>query len=437
MRFCMSLITAITNFHPFFINLKKNINSCVERNPGQSVDDLVINSKYPVRTIILGLRYLIEDKQIHVDGYGKLFSSNNPKFELQKTNVSLIDEDSYCLHLKDRKTPSLLCGQRVLIPNSAIERGEFIIKSTSSDEGVIVFLGDDDLVSPYVAKKLKGWKVIVVDIDISVLKEAENIAEKLNANIYTIHADLCQTDIKSIGNADVVVCDPFPSKDGSFEGFFWAKCSDILVENGILITTISPSHKPRTYSYGAQVELLNQGYIIEQLNDSFGKYEVFPFEFTDTEVLFIELNKLKSTVSHTKSILSARYYPNLRNKTVPNFDFKSWVESTESNYLLKQAGLEKQRELSALRGISNSEETFPEPNIGFDISYLIPHLMREKHLEVVDTIKAINDYVNSLGLTVLPGEIEELYRLNKSNTFEPCEENIIALIVRALESWGE
>ena len=129
---------------------------------------------------------------------------------------------------------------------------------------------------------------------------------RLGGQVTTLQIDLSDSQsLDSVPKVDMVVCDPYPSADGSFESMFWSRARKILGQRSILITTLSPSHKPTDFSRPALRTLHDLGFTLLDLRADYGLYESFGFEFTEVERQMLAKYKLESTISHSKSLMAA------------------------------------------------------------------------------------------------------------------------------------
>lgn len=451
----MSLVSWILKDHPFFCDLRKHLLNIIAMGNIQSIDELVVRARRPIRTVILMLNELIQDNQVEIDN-GFIVIKGDKRSELpfkktknllyQRNIISLDIINSFLDYFTSREEPALLWGQRRLIPESAIARAVYIVSRLENKEGRILFIGDDDLVSPIFAKLLPSWKVYVVDIDQGVLNKIKKISSLMEAKVITYNADISQFHLHFDKKCDVVVCDPFPSGDGSFESLFWYYSSNVLCNSGLLITTVAPSHKPDIYSVEALKELNNLGFCLMDLQADFGMYEVFDFELTNFESEFLHRHGFRSRISQTKSILTAKYFKSDKKTIINNkkFNYQAWYRSTMSHYLTIQAGIEKQIQIAANRGPENFENLskVKQKRHGLQVDLILPkHISIKKvrkHRNIdYETIKDWKDLLSKeLNLKISEEEIEEFFRLSKSSKLR--NNGILAklgLAIRAIESW--
>jgi hypothetical protein len=324
-----------------------------------TLDELVVNSRTPVRTALLLVRQLTRNGQVQSMS-GTLTLANRmpramghgfypPTYTLP-TSISRL-RDIYCNAVAVREAPSLLWGQRRLLPRSALDRAAYVLAfaGVAPRPARYIFLGDDDLVSPLVAAADVG-SVLTIDIDRAVVDGVKQVAAVLRAELTTLHEDVSANGTLSECNATVVICDPFPSADGSFERMFWLRAASCLCLNGILITTVAPSHKPEEYASGALSALRELGFQLLDLRPNFGQYEVFDFEFVAAERMLMRDLGLRAGVSHTKSLLAARLVGRPSAAHSQQLDFRRWTEATKRHYLTQQAGLAEQQHIIQERG---------------------------------------------------------------------------------------
>ncbi len=285
----------------------------------------------------------------------------------------------------------------------------------------------------------------VIDIDKTVLEQVERVALLLRANLVIKHVDLSQASTEYQRNCDIVISDPFPSGDGSFEAMFWGYAAKILRSGGLSITTVAPSHKPSAYAMGALNQLNLLGFCVIDLQANYGRYEVFDFEYALFELDALARMGLQSNVSHTKSLLTGKYVPSKSaniGDSQPDFNFEDWTEAAATHYLTIQAGVDKQVRIANERGVHKGEINLYASNRGLRIDLIIPEELREKapKMDLANPAETVQSYVailkRELSIEVSKEEIEELIRL--SSTSEICQQGSLAqlgLAIRAIESW--
>lgn len=425
-----SLANALLDHHPCFLQARSRIIPLVENRKTLTIDELVVLSRTPVRTALLvtdhlhrkglvqfgqGIRPAGETGQPG-DKVARTLESGRP--ELDATILSL--RPRYLKQVQARESPCLVWGQRRLLPWSSLERAHHVLEVARrlAVSGTVIFLGDDDLVSPVVAATT-GWRVIVVDIDGEVLKRASHIANCLGAHIEPVHADLSETPA-GLDPSDIVVCDPYPSGDGSFEAIFWQQALTSLRVGGLLITTVAPSHKPEGYARGALAQLDNLGLQLIDLKADFGCYEIFDFELVKFERDTCADIGCSSTVSHTKSLLTARMveeYPAPKYETV---DFRRWTSATLSHYLTRQAGATAQLAIASTRcpsSYKDMDSTHRNPSEAFvnqasDLPNRIGAYLPQKNARELASIIQTIDESSRLGLALRAIESWERWRLD-------------------------
>ncbi|MBR0664003.1 bis-aminopropyl spermidine synthase family protein [Roseomonas hellenica] len=449
----MKLINWLYAAHPFFREMKKDILSVLEDQECTNLDGLVCASRRPVRSVLLGIRALELSKQLSADdGTVRLNNPGNrtarrpPREKFDRSAVDANVAERYQGLAKDREDPSLLWSQRRLNPDSAVERAAYIVKWCRGLRGKIAFLGDDDLVSPLVAASLPDWQVYVYDIDAAVLSKAQDTAEILGASLLAEHADLSKAALKLAGEIDVVVSDPFPTGDGSFEVMFWGQVSTLLKRGGISVSTIGASHKPVGYDSAALRGQEALGLALLDLRESFGRYETFSFEFSSWEMSFMKERRLTSSISQTKSLMAARKIrePIAMAPGTP-FDFDRWSAATANHYLTRQAGASEQRRLAAERGVIGDapfDESAP-PREGFNVGALFNLLSTDSGgggntspVAATYDRASLEAGLRSAEAPYTEEEIAELGRLQCSSSIYddgPLAE--LGLAVRAMESW--
>ena len=279
-----------------------------------------------------------------------------------------------------------------------------------------ILLGDDDLVSPVVAAASDA-KVTVVDIDTEVLARARRVAHELEAEILTVHADISAGAL-NLPVMDIVVCDPYPSGDGSFEAFFWRQAISCLRPGGLLITTVAPSHKPERYAWGALTQLEKLSLHLIDLKADFGCYEVFDFELSDIERSILGDIGGICEISHTKSLLTARL--GFESTTRPatgesDIDFERWTSAALSHYLTQQAGVARQANIAELRGPSAVSAEGAPGDFSGATSWMV----------TADLVERITPYLPA-------GRQSELASFRGA---QAIDSNEFSLVLRAIESW--
>lgn len=309
-----------------------HIDRLVANRTWPSLDALTCAARYSLRTVLLSL--------IEVEG--------DPDRDLQRCfSPALAPEpsdlpdripawvaDRYHEVTGRRPWPALMWGQRRLVTASALERASYVIGNLSPASRRIIFLGDDDQVSPLVAALASRHEVIVCDIDPMVLTEAEATADALSAQLTTCAIDLSSPGAAGELAADMVVADPFPSGDGSFERFFWQAAREALSAGGLLISTSAPSHKPRRYAKAAWDVLTELGFRRLGVVDDHCRYEVFSFELAKLERDFLAQLEQKPTIFHTKDTFVAERLPADLPADPPQFAYADWQAATAEHYLV-------------------------------------------------------------------------------------------------------
>jgi Branched-chain polyamine synthase A C-terminal domain len=356
----MEALERLYSDHRFFVDLRRDVEQSVRRRPHLTLDEVVVESRRPVRTALLMLQRLLHEGQIRALGGRLSGTSGNGGVH---ANVPEPRPPSglaahYMRLVSSREAPALLWSQRRLTPDSAVERAAYIVRRARNAAGSAIFLGDDDMVSPLVAAMLPGWTVHVVDIDRTVLEVAAGVARALDAEVLVYHSDLSAGEELGTGPADIVVSDPFPSGDGSFEALFWARASRLLRDGGYSVTTIAPSHKPVGFDAQALAKQQRLGLALLDVAADFGRYEVFDFEFTELEREWLAELAQRPSVSQTKSLMTAQKIGSPDEALLAEiaaFDFARWSEATVSHYLTQQAGAEDQIEIARTRGRARPE----------------------------------------------------------------------------------
>lgn len=441
----MSILEWGLSYHPFLKYAREIILEHLQGEATGSIDNVIISSRLPVRTVLFVLHDLIKTNQIEAKTLADRFDYVEAEQQriLAKSSpiISRYAMEKYLSLSAEREKAALLWGQRRLIACSVVDRLFYIANNITAPFGKIAFLGDDDMVSPLVAVAYPRWSVEVFDIDDAVLKRAAIISDKLNSRVGCHHVDL-SLDNSAWRNAfDIVICDPFPSVDGSFEGMFWAHAKAMLQTGGVLISTIAPSHKPLEFSVGALNKLLQLGFCIRDLRSDYGKYEIFDFEFTSFEKKIITEYHINPHISHTKSLFSARLIAktNFAMNNKSGFDFKEWTAGIANHYLTLQAGIDKQLEIASSRGLYRiNKSSIESQKYRFRVETLIPHQLRPKVSE--DRI-FLADYWEGFfekAIHVRPTtkELREIINLlRKGDLSMESELPELGLAIRILESW--
>jgi len=443
----MSLYSWFVEQHPFFRELRQNVLAVTRQSEVQSFDDLVVRARRPSRTVLLALDQLVGAGDVTITAAGitsrpsaqKQANCLEPSTKSKLRFEHRLDDlpSRYISLASKREAPALLYGQRRLVPESAVERCLYILNWLNQPEGTIVFLGDDDLVSPIVASAAPGWTVHVVDIDNGVLEAAQRTAEGLGTRVLIHHGDLSQIVLDLESSCDVAVSDPFPSGDGSFEGVFWSHVARILRPGGVSVTTLSPSHKPLSFAAGALQSQQSLGLCLMDLRADFGRYEAFEFEYTPFEQSMLKSHGLVSTIAFTKSLMAARkLLPQKDSASKTQFDFSTWSAATLGHYLTQQAGVEKQRSIAQERGFGLPDGSAVPPKQGLKVELLLPPALRQDVSRAGNTLQTWTSVLGSLGASPSEMEVREIVRLSVSADVQP--EGPLAqlgLAIRALESW--
>ena len=137
---------------------------------------------------------------------------------------------------------------------------------------------------------------------------------------------------------EVVVADPFPTYDGSFETSFWAAARRALTWGGALVSTSDPSHKPLGYSAAAATALCRLGFDVVSRQPSSAHYETFEFDLTAWERALLEIFGSVSRISHTKTTFLARASrPSVLRPIADAHRLRQWSETWGSGYLATQS----------------------------------------------------------------------------------------------------
>lgn len=453
----MSLASWMRAEHPFFKDLYRDLLRSIEARHIHDLDELVIATRRTVRTALLGLNELVRKGSVNVQP-GQIVSrrstKDKPSASTAKSSAPFAIPhplvERYTALVERRETPALLWSQRRLVPSSAAERAAYILRWLPSRVGTVVFLGEDDLVSPLVAASCPLLDVHVYDIDAAVLETAQRVSGGLGAKLQTHHADLSKAVLDHADQADVVVSDPFPTGDGSFEAMFWSQVARILKPRGISISTIAPSHKPIGFDRLAFIRQQELGLALIDLQADFGRYETFPFELSEYERQMLQRLGLKSTVSMTKSLMAAVKVasPTVGNgKSGPDFNFAAWSAATADHYLTHQAGIREQQDLAANRGAASREnangDKAEQHKNGMRADLVLPDSARTTLQRMLSSARSDDQIRQSwrsafseASIPILEEELGELIRLSQSAEMSqagPLAE--LGLMVRAIESW--
>ena len=447
----MSLTAWLMDEHPYFQQLRDQLDSVLTTRHITSFDDLVVVSRRPARSVLLMVNDMIVRDQVSASTLKPVGKAENPGppspsirrwtapepwGELEHRHVAAVGQ---------RDRPALLWGQRWLTPESSVERAHYILGWLPRTTGQIFFLGDDDLVSPLVAGLAPGWTVHLADIDRAVLDTAQGIAAGEGAQVVTHHVDLSQVALDFAGSCDLVVCDPNPSADGASEGVFWSHAAVLLRPGGTLVTTSSPSHKPVHYSSGALHALAERDLNLLDLRTDFGRYELFDFDLVAAERKMLAAHGFQCQVHHTKSLLAAQRGGGPVAAAPTTFDFEGWSRGASTHYLTLQAGQQNQEQIARQRGPAAPARGDAEPATpvrgGLRVELVAPELeplvtqVRQgtEPAMLVDTAARI---LRGLGADPSTEETFELLRL--ANDPQIPEDGPLAplgLALRALDSW--
>ncbi|MGH8545677.1 MAG: bis-aminopropyl spermidine synthase family protein [Gammaproteobacteria bacterium] len=350
----MSETTALFDWmmcnHPVFTDCARRLCSLMDTQGDMPFDELVVTSRRPMRMVLLAFDHLRRTGRLD---YGTQTHAPAPSAGTGAFSPPQDDGrriwDAYSKMAKERIEPSLLFGQRRLVPEAAWRRAHRTRAEMVSPAGRVLFIGDDDLVSPVLAALSPGWSVEVVDIDGAVLDRVAEVATGLDTTVTCLHGSVESLPADVRGPYDVVITDPFPSGDGSFEREFWWSATTVLRPGGSLVTTVAPSHKPLAFSRGALRAMDALGFVLRAMLDGHELYEVFEFELTDLERQIIRAHSISTTISHTKTLAIANYCPGANVQQRTPFDYAAWQTQLEHHYLTIQAGLDEQRALSRAR----------------------------------------------------------------------------------------
>ncbi len=433
------LVGRLLDAHPVFTSAKARMTGVLKNRPHISFDSLIIESRTPARTALLVIRHLYRARQVTATG-GQLAIASRSIYEPNPFTIEATNSvaqgplspwyERYINAVRRREEPGLLWGQRKLIPDSAIDRAMYVMSFQAgfgSPSGY-VFLGDDDLVSPLVAAA-SDWPVKVIDIDRAVVDGAIRVAMDLGGQLTALHADLSAGSESREEAATIVVCDPFPSADGSFEEMFWRKASNILQRGGLLITTAAPSHKPEQYAHGALSLLPELGFQLIDLRANFGRYELFGFELAAVELDLLRELDITCTVSHTKSLLAARYLGTAHESNFTNIDFAKWSAATQSHYLTTQAGIQQQLDIVKQRGPANHTNAI-------DAVQETNQSIRARSITGRSSTSSISAAGDPFGDAFSEAERNSLRNFMDASTGIDANSGWLDLALRAIESWN-
>ena len=437
-----SLADWLLNNEELFVQARSTTIDQLARRGPMTLDDLVVATRLPVRTVLLCLDGLARSSVVGRGNAGAVrLLDREPQHQGPQAPQALLSviSDAYLGLAATREVPALLWGQRRLVPESAIERALYIRDHMQIEKGKIIFLGDDDLVAPLVAAIAPDSEVTVIDIDSAVLRSVREVALRLDAAVSTRHADLSRFEQAEYESFDIAVADPFPSGDGSFERLFWHRAAELLRAGGTLISTLAPSHKPPDYSRGALAVLADLGFTLIDLRANFGRYETFSFEFTDYETEALGRLGLRSTIAHTKSLFAARKGDRASEHPLPSFNFDRWTAAAAAHYLTQQAGADEQALIAHDRAPTNStSQEGASHKHGLDIACGLPAPVaaRVRTAKDANALKEIlRQDLAMMGISVQSEEMEELAALWADNSLQKIERSSLALALRALESW--
>jgi len=358
----MSLADALIARQHVFAQCRDRVRSRLTRHGPFTLDDLAIATRFPSRTVLLVVADMLRRSELAVeDGRvrlraepsmgGRRLPATRPELSAERRDPSQVLA-SYATELaRLRPDPALLWTQRWLTVESAVHRARTVAVGDPAAHPVVLLLGDDDAVSPLIAYLIPDANLVVIDIDQAVLSMLEELARGLRVRITTIHHDLSE-GAPPLGRIrpTSVVCDPFPTADGSFEAAFWTVAAALLPEHGSLFTTTQPSHKPLGYSWRAQQRLEELGFVITGAEAVASAYELFDFELTAYERDLVAGSGLMMYVSHTKSLLHAIKVREFRPPADQTDALAVSPLNMGDHYLTQQVGLNTQREIVRTRG---------------------------------------------------------------------------------------
>ncbi|MCK6681150.1 MAG: bis-aminopropyl spermidine synthase family protein [Thermoanaerobaculia bacterium] len=301
----------------------------------------------------------------------------------QKDDLSSVSRSaarSYFAARHVRGRPALLFGQRFITPRSALARAEAISRNTGSSRSVI-FLGDDDLVSPILSFLRPDLRVTVLDIDANVLNA---LKASRRPSLEIVACDL-RNGIPAVlrGRFDLFVADPFPSSDGSFELMFVAAGTQALSRSGarLGLVSLAPTHKTNAFGQ-RQVQLVQtSGARLLLWDTATAEYELIPGEWSPLEeTTLATLDPRQSSFSHAKTLALFRWdEPSLDPPRGTPID--AWVECILAHDLTWRLG-----------GTSRLQEEAKRTAVGYSLpSFLNEHISDERQQPGLSPLSLLED----------------------------------------------
>jgi hypothetical protein len=445
------LASYLLGAHPTFRSAQAALLQTVRRFGSISLDEAARLTAYPTRTLLLVASHLVGSEELVTrDGQIQECGSRGQKGQVPASlgaewrRVPEISYSTYVTALEQlRPEPALLWTQRWLTPGSSRLRAEYIVNHALLGDGPIVFLGEDDATSPLVALLEPQREIVVIDVDSAVLEMVGELATRLGSRLSVIHHDLSQ-GLPQLGcSPAAIVCDPFPTRDGSFERAFWTEAAEAIADDRLLFTTSHPSHKPAAFARQALRALDHAGFVLVDVVRNAGEYETFDFELMKFERRTLEALGLSMETSHTKSLICARKVtePDVPDQTV----LRESPLDMATHYLTQQYGTDEQIRLAQSRG--RGQEHVERITSGSTAPFLtVPALLKgmgsdvdqARFAELLDAGNsvAICDYLAAVGgLICTLSDAQLLVSLHRGQIPETLPAERLALVVRALESW--
>jgi len=338
--------------------------------------ELVRRCRIPIRGAILVLRSLVKQGLLQVSLDGFLLPATMTDAQRRPQSCSLCNEReaelsaesrtflaSFAEIASARPVECLLFGQRLIDDLGVLARTVALRHNGQLFGKRVALLGDDDLTSIGISLLGRPAKLTVLDIDERLLNFTAEVSRTLDLDIEVQRYD-CADPVPSTQarSYDLVICDPYPTYDGSFESFFWSRAHTLLDPKGdsTVYSFVGPSHKPPAFTRTALKTIHQAGATVLEMRPGFNAYVVIDGELTATEDRASSGLNWAPKLSHTKDLVRFAW-PGLDGgaamERVPTAErnrgnIAAWIDEIGSHPLVRTLGSESQRQiaLSATQG---------------------------------------------------------------------------------------
>lgn len=429
----------LLHHHPVLRELHDCVAMAVAREPA-TLDDLVVRTCRPQRAVLISLWWLERqgDVAVHRPGMFAMNGCPPPRLSRSSPQPRLTGFEAEYVKSRPRFTePALVWGQRRVTSASALHRAALVVEAArrvESDPVRVIFVGDDDLVSPLVAAQLgRRAEIVVVEVDGTVLADVDRVGVALGqCEIVAVHSDV--EDYRSESHAHVVVADPFPTYDGSFEAVFWSRARNLLTPGGVLVSTMDPSHKPPGYSAHAAMKLSRLGFDLVEWHPASARYESFDFDLTAWEASLLDGFAASSSLSHTKATFVARAGRPPAQSAASNGRLGAWGATWSTGYLAAQSALDSvgiiETRAPSARCAANSPVSTRQPE-GFAVAQLVTMDSGQR------TVNAAIEAFAARGASLTPEDRVMLRGLERDQGFAFGDATAtLPSLVRVIHSWA-